>query len=103
MPDPRAPAPTNVAPQVTDAVSQANVAVLGSAPAVALGALYQATMHSLTLSMQNAAFAHQQFNITGQAATVQGVLAVLQLSGACSGPRASAQMQAKEPSDDRSE
>ena len=103
MPDTRAPAPTNVAPQVTDAVNQANMAVVGSATAVTLGSLYQATMHGLTRSLQNAVFAHQQLNIASQAATVQGVLAVLQASTSCSGPRACTQTRAKEPSDDPSE
>ena len=46
--------PTAVNSQITDAVTQANVTTLGSAPAQAIGALYQAAAHATSLSMQNA-------------------------------------------------
>ena len=42
--------PTAVNNQITDAVSQSNVKVLGDAPAVALAQLYQATAQALSLS-----------------------------------------------------
>lgn len=69
--------PKTVDGQVTDAVTQANVTVVGSAPAMVVGMLYQTTMHALTLAMQNATFAQQQANIASQAATTLAVSAVL--------------------------
>ena len=39
--------PTAVNNQITDSVSQANVQVLGVAPAIALGNLFQATAQAL--------------------------------------------------------
>jgi hypothetical protein len=38
--------PTPVNGQITDAVTQANVKVLGDAPAMAMGAIYQSLAHS---------------------------------------------------------
>lgn len=46
--------PTSVNSQITDAVTQANVKVLGDAPAVAMGSLYQTVAHAVGLSAQNA-------------------------------------------------
>ena len=46
--------PTLVNGQVTDSVTQANVKVLGDAPAVAMGTSYQTLGHSTGLAMQNA-------------------------------------------------
>lgn len=40
--------------QITDAVTQANVKLLGDAPAQSMGMVYQTMAHSLSLSMQNA-------------------------------------------------
>lgn len=62
-----------VAPQVTDAVTQANVKVLGDAPAMAMGLVYQTMAQSTGLAFQNAVAAQQQMNATAQAATVQGI------------------------------
>ena len=75
MPD--MPDSSTVNPQVTDAVTQANVKTLGEAPAMAMGALYQSMAHSLGLMMENAVQAQQQTNITAQAATTAGVNAIL--------------------------
>jgi hypothetical protein len=66
--------PTAVNNQITDSVTQANVSVLGQAPAMALSNLYQAGAHAFAIMMQNAAMAQQQTNITAQAATTQGVV-----------------------------
>ena len=60
-------------PVVTDAVTQANVKVLGDSPAMALSNLYQTISQSLSLSAQNAVTAQQQTNIIHQATTTQGV------------------------------
>jgi hypothetical protein len=73
--------PTSVNSQTTDTVSQVNVTVLGEAPAMALGNLYQVAAQALGLMMQNAVQAQQQTNITAQAATTQGV-SLLFASGA---------------------
>ena len=69
MPDPA----TTVSTQITDAVTQANVKVLGDSPALSLSNLYQTISQSLSLSVQNAVMAQQQSNIVHQAATTQGV------------------------------
>lgn len=64
--------PTAVNNQITDSVTQANVQVLATAPAVAMGNLYQATAQALANAAQNAASAQQQTNVTAQAATTMG-------------------------------
>ncbi len=65
--------PTSLNSQITDSVTQANVEVLGSAPAIAMGNLYQATSQALANAAHNATNAQQQTNVTAQAATTQGV------------------------------
>lgn len=40
--------------QITDAVTQVNVKVLGEAPAEAVGMSFQALSHSVSLAMENA-------------------------------------------------
>jgi hypothetical protein len=65
--------PTLVNGQITDAVTQANVKVLGDAPAMALGTVYQVLAQATGLSMQNAVNAQQQMNVLNQAVTTQGV------------------------------
>jgi fumarate hydratase class II len=65
--------PDTVNPQITDAVTQANVKVVGDAPAMALGTVYQVMAHAVGLGMQNAVNAQQQMNVIAQAATTQGV------------------------------
>ena len=65
--------PTAVNSQITDSVSQVNTEVLGDAPAVAMGNLYQATAQALANAAHNAASSQQQSNITAQAATTMGV------------------------------
>lgn len=65
--------PTAVNDQITDAVTQSNVKVLGEAPAMAMGLLYQATAQALANAAHNATTAQQQTNITAQAATTAGV------------------------------
>ncbi|MCF7965742.1 RebB family R body protein [Methylobacter sp. Wu8] len=66
--------PTAVNGQITDAVTQANVKVLGDAPAMAMGAIYQSLAHSTGILYQNATSAQQQLAISAQAATNQGVI-----------------------------
>lgn len=67
---------TSVNDQITDAVTQANVKVVGEAPAMAMGSIYQALAHSTGILFENAANAQQQANIASQAATNQGVMQI---------------------------
>lgn len=62
--------------QITDAVTQANVKVLGDAPAMAMGSIFQSLAHSTGILYQNAVSAQQQNGITSQAATNQGILQI---------------------------
>lgn len=65
--------PTSVNDQITDSITQANVKVLGDAPALAMGNLFQATAQALANAAHNATNAQQQTNIAAQAATTAGV------------------------------
>ena len=65
--------PTLVNGQITDAVTQANVKVLGDAPAQAIATVYQVMAQAVGLSMQNAVANQQRMNALGNALTVQSV------------------------------
>jgi hypothetical protein len=69
--------PTAVNSQITDAVTQANVHVVGEAPAQALGALYQAIAHAAGLAAQNAVAQQQNANQVAIAVTTKCVNALL--------------------------
>lgn len=69
--------PTPVNGQITDAVTQANVKVLGEAPALAMGTLYQSLAHATSLLFENATNQQQQSQVTAQAATTLGVTKLL--------------------------
>ena len=77
--------PTSVNNQITDAVTQASVALLGESPAVAMANLYQATAQALANAAHNATTAQQQANILAQAVTTQGVALLYSLDTASSG------------------
>jgi len=77
--------PDTVNPQVTDAVIQTHPKVVGEAPAVAMGAIYQALAHSTGLLFENAVSAQQQMAITAQAATTQGVATLYSIDAASAG------------------
>ncbi len=77
--------PTSVNNMITDSVTQANVKVLGDAPAVAMGNLYQATNQALANAAHNATTAQQQNNVAAQAATTMGVATLYSLSTASTG------------------
>lgn len=77
--------PTSVNDQITDSVTQANVEVLGTAPAVALANLYQATGQALGNAAHNATSFAQQAAVTSQAATTMGVATLLCLDTASTG------------------
>jgi hypothetical protein len=77
--------PTSVNSQITDSVTQANVEVLGTAPSVAMGNLYQATAQALANAAHNATTAQQQTIIVAQAATTQGVSLLYSIDTATTG------------------
>ena len=65
--------------QITDAVTQPNVKVLGEAPAEAVGLAIQALAHAVGLAMENATQAQgglQQVNTTATAAIIAMVMEV---------------------------
>ena len=62
-----------VNPQITDAVTQTNVQILGTAPGQAMGMLFQATGQALGNAAHNATIAGQNANTVLQAVTTQGV------------------------------
>lgn len=66
--------PTPVNGMITDAVTQSSVAVLGVAPAQAMGNVYQTAAHSLGVLYANATQSQQHAAISSQAATNQGVM-----------------------------
>jgi len=68
--------PTPVNGQITDAVTQTNVKVLGDAPAMAMGAMYQSLSHSTGILFENAVTSQQQLGIAAQASTNQGVIQI---------------------------
>ncbi|WP_029015148.1 RebB family R body protein [Niveispirillum irakense] len=72
--------PTSVNNQITDSVTQSNVQVVGAAPAVAMGNLYQATAQALANAAHNATMAQQQMYVTAQAATTAGVALLYSLN-----------------------
>jgi len=65
--------PTSVNSQITDSITQANTKVLGDAPAVAMGNLFQATAQALANAAHNATTSQQQGNIVAQSSTTMGV------------------------------
>ena len=77
--------PTHVNDQITDSVTQANVHVLGDAPAIAMGNLYQGIAQALANAAHNATNAQQQSFVTSQAATTAGVATLYALDTAANG------------------
>jgi 4-hydroxyphenylpyruvate dioxygenase-like putative hemolysin len=77
--------PTAVNSQITDSVTQSNLQVLGTAPAVAMGNLFQATAQALANAAHNATNAQQQMYVTAQAATTMGVSLLYSLDTAADG------------------
>ncbi|KNC67918.1 RebB family R body protein [Pseudoalteromonas ardens] len=77
--------PTAVNDQITDSVTQANVKVLGDAPAMSMGNLFQATSQALANAAHNATSAQQQAAMTAQAATTMGVTTLYSIDTAATG------------------
>lgn len=65
--------PTAVNRQITDSITQANTKVLGEAPAMAMGSLYQTIANAVQMAAQNATTCQQQANVTIQTATTMAV------------------------------
>ena len=65
--------PTSINSQITDSVTQSNVEVLASAPAQAMGSLYQSAAQSIGMSLQNAVSGHQNGQTIAQAVTSKSV------------------------------
>ena len=74
--------------QITDAVTQANVKVLGDAPAQAMGSLYQSLGQSTSLAGGNAVTSQQQANVLHQASTTLGVTLLYAIGTATGGQAA---------------
>ena len=72
--------PTAVNNQITDAVTQSNVKVLGEAPAMAMGSLYQTMAHSTGILFQNAVSAQQQQNTLALAAANMGLMQIYSMN-----------------------
>jgi hypothetical protein len=64
--------PITVGSQITDSVTQANTKVLGDAPTIAMGNLYQATAQALANAAHDATAGQQQSPVTAQPATPTG-------------------------------
>ena len=77
--------PTSVNDQITDSVTQANVEVLGDAPALSMGNLFQATSQALSNAAHNATTSQQQTAVTAQAATTMGVTTLYAIDTASTG------------------
>ena len=85
--------PTAVNSQITDALTQANLKVLGDAPAMALGNLYIATSQALSNAAHNATSGQQETGVASRAAMTQSVATLLVLDTAAAG-KASQQVEA---------
>ena len=69
--------PTAVNSQITDAVTQSNLEVLGVSPAQAMSALYQSMAHSSGLAAENAVANQQNCNNISSAVVSQCVAKLL--------------------------
>jgi len=65
--------PTAVNNQITDAVTQSNIPVLGQSPALALAAVYQTVAQATGLAFQNAVATQQSLTAINQAATAAAI------------------------------
>lgn len=77
--------PNDVHEAITDSVTQVNTQVVGDTPATAMGNLMMATSQALGVAAQNLTMGQQQANIMWQAATVQGINALMNTGNAVTG------------------
>lgn len=68
---------TPVNGQITDAVTQTNVKVLGEAPAQSMAMVYQTMAHSISLAMENAQQAQGGLQQIGNAVTSSAVTMIM--------------------------
>ena len=73
---------TPVNSQITDAVPQSNLAVLGNAPAQSMATAYQMLAQSAGVAMQNAVANQQNMNTIDSAIVSQGISMLFNLDGA---------------------
>jgi len=76
------PENTPVNSQITDAVTQSNLTVLGNAPAQSMATAYQLLAQSVGVSMQNAVANQQNMNTIDSAIVSQGISLLFNLDGA---------------------
>ena len=74
--------PTLVNGQMTDAVTQVNLKVLGEAPAQALASQYQTFGNSAGMAIQNAVANQHQFYAVGTSVTTQAVNLIMSIDSA---------------------
>ncbi|MDN7424881.1 RebB family R body protein [Burkholderia sp. AU45388] len=87
--DPKAPCKTcAVNAAITDAVTQTNVKVVGEAPAMATGSLYQAQSHSLSVLFENAVQQQSQSAVQLPTSTNVGTMQLYTLGPASAGAAA---------------
>ncbi len=77
--------PRYVNEAITDSVTQVNTKVIGDTPATAMGNLMMATSQALGVAAQNLTTGQQQANVMWQAATVQGINALMNTGNAVTG------------------
>ena len=77
--------PNQVNESITDSVTQVNTNNLGMAPATAMGNLMLSTSQSLAAAAMNLTTGQQQANVMWQAATVQGINALMNTGNAVTG------------------
>jgi len=77
--------PNQVNQSITDSVTQVNTNMLGMTPATAMGNLMLSTSQSLAVSAMNLTTGQQQGNVMWQAATVQGINALMNTGNAVTG------------------
>ena len=63
------PTQSNASNEIVDSVTQSNITILASAPAVAQASSFQSLSHSLSLAMENATYNQQQVNVLTTAVT----------------------------------
>jgi hypothetical protein len=76
---PPASSQDTVNPQITDAVTETSVSVVGEAPAAGIGSLYQTIGNSVAMAAANAVTSQQQTNVSYQATSTIGVAKLLGL------------------------
>ncbi|SUX30007.1 RebB family R body protein [Chromobacterium vaccinii] len=68
--------PSPVNSQITDAVTQSNVKVLGESPAMAMGSIYQTMAHSSGILFENAVSSQQQMTTLAQSVSNIGAMQI---------------------------